>query len=1145
LNAERWQRIQQLVEDALARPEPSRDDFVVRAGGGDVALIAEVRSLLAAPEVEELPTRWLHGFADRRPARFAAGDRVAERYVVHRLLGQGGTGEVYEAQDEWLSVPVAIKTLTHVGSTDAAVQRLKLEGMLAREVWHPNVCRVYDLARHDDGDAAVWFLVMELLRGPTLAEHLSRRGPLSPVAALPLVEQMAVGLGAAHEAGVVHRDFKPANVMLVERDGGEQAVVTDFGTARAAAGADGEGRERDSCVVVGTPAYMAPEQVRGEEAGPAADIYALGVVLYELVTGVLPFSGDTSLEVARRRLDQDPVSPRQLRPNLETDWEAVILRCLEREPGRRYARVEDVALALGGRSPAREAGDPERTALGRQTLPAERDLFVGREGELERLKRHLADSRFVTLCGAGGMGKTRLAVHYGWRSLEDWPGGVWYCDLTEARGLDGVARAVAGPLGVELVRGDAMGQLGHAIAAHGRCLVILDNFEHVAGFADRTLGRWAETARETRFVVTSRERLNLGTVQTLLEVESLPLEHGMKLFATRAHRLRPGLVLSADAEMASVRDIVELVDGMPLAIELAAARVRVMNVSEIATQMRRRFQLLTGGRGTRHTTLEAAIESSWELLAPWEKAAWAQCGVFEGGFTLEGAEDVLDLGVWPDAPWVVDVLQSLLDKSLLRAWVPRDEPGEAGTRVRFGMYESLREYARLKLDDAEAVPHGGSGRNAAGAAEERHGRSYARYGTRAEVDRLDRHGGVARRHELRREFGNFMVAYQRALAREDDATTVGTYCAAAHVLFVRGPLETAVRLGREALERIRGPEDRARLLFMLGWAELFHGPRADAEAHLGAAIAAWHDLGDRVQEGVAVGTLAVLEMNQGRMKDATAHFEYELGVARELGNRVREGIVLNNLGECLRRQGRMDEARAHFEAALVVCREVGNRRVEGMLHNNLGQVHRREGRLEEARVHLEAAVAIAREVGSRMYEGNALNTLGLVEFGRGDLDAAAARFSAALVLNRETGARLNEGLTTGNLGYLFLEQGRIEEARAQYEAALLIFRELGNPFGTCEALVALGSLHLRQDRLDDAREALRQGEEVIRAAGGQIELGMLLCTRAELEHRSGAAGAARDAIAEGEAIAGRIGAGRDSELGRKLAAVRQSLRGEI
>jgi tetratricopeptide (TPR) repeat protein len=557
--------------------------------------------------------------------------------------------------------------------------------------------------------------------------------------------------------------------------------------------------------------------------------------------------------------------------------------------------------------------------------------------------------------------------------------------------------------------------------------------------------------------------------------------------------------------------------------------------------VRRRFQLLTGGRGARHETLQATIDGSWELLAPWEKAVWAQCCVFEGGFTLEAAEDILDLRAWSEAPWVVDVLQSLLDKSLLRTSVPRPEVGETGPSARFGMFESLREYARLKLCEPDAIPCAGSGGDAVRAAEERHGRFYARLGTQSEVDRLDQRGGVARRRALRREFGNLMIAFERALARGDDATSAATYCAAAHVLFLRGPLETAVRLGREVLDRVRGPEHRARILFVLGWAELFYGRMTDAEEHLGAAIAAWRDLGDRVQESVAVGTLAVLEMNQGRMKDATGHFEFELVAARELGNRVREGIVLNNFGECLRRQGRMNEARSHFEDALAVCREVGNRRVEGMLLTNLGQIHRRQGRLEEARTHLEAAVTIAREVGSRIYEGNALNTLGYLEFERGDFEAAGSHFSNALMLSREIGARFNEGLATGNLGYLRVEQGRLEDARAQYEAALTIFREVANPFAEGEALSALGSLHLRQGRLEEARESLRQGEAAIRAAGGQLELGMLLCTRAELEHRIGAVGAARATLGEADAIATRIGAGQGSELGRKLASLRERI----
>ena len=253
-------------------------------------------------------------------------------------------------------------------------------------------------------------------------------------------------------------------------------------------------------------------------------------------------------------------------------------------------------------------------------------------------------------------------------------GGVWFCDLTEARSLNEIASAVAGSLGVQLGRGDPVEQLGHAIAGRGRCLMILDNFDQVVDHAAATVGRWLTRAGETRFLITSRERLGLAGEQVQM-VGPLSIETGQALFVARAQRLRPGLQL-AGAEAEAVREIVRLVDGMPLAIELAGARMRVMSATQILAQMRKRFSLLTGGGSARHETLVITIDGSWELLKPWERSAWAQCTVFEGGFTLAAAEGVVDLGAWPDAPWVVDVVQSLVEKSLLRTWLPVAGTGE-------------------------------------------------------------------------------------------------------------------------------------------------------------------------------------------------------------------------------------------------------------------------------------------------------------------------------------------------------------------------------------------------------------------------------------------------------------------------------------
>src|SRR5438105_3213358 len=211
---------------------------------------------------------------------FHPGERLAGRYRLKRWLGRGGMGEVFEADDEELTIPLALKTLAPaLRDHPSAVLRLKREVLLARSVAHPHVCRVYDLGRHGGHADAVWFLTMELLRGETLQDRLSAGGRMTPGQVLPLAAQMAGALGAAHRAGTVHRDFKSANVMLVPDGSGERAVVTDFGLARPISQPLGDAHLTGSGMVVGTPDYLAPEQVKGDEPGPAADIYALGVVL--------------------------------------------------------------------------------------------------------------------------------------------------------------------------------------------------------------------------------------------------------------------------------------------------------------------------------------------------------------------------------------------------------------------------------------------------------------------------------------------------------------------------------------------------------------------------------------------------------------------------------------------------------------------------------------------------------------------------------------------------------------------------------------------------------------------------------------------------------------------------------------------------
>ena len=264
---------------------------------------------------------------------FDTGEVLAGRYRIVRFIAEGGMGQVFEARDELLGEAVALKTIRpDVLERPATAERFRREIQLARKVTHPNVCRVFDVARHRDTD----FLTMELLAGETLASRIRRDGALAPALALPIIRDLASALDAAHAAGVVHRDFKSHNVMLT----GKRAVVTDFGLARPVA--QGTGSTTAESGLVGTPAYMAPEQVEGRTVGPGADVYAFGIVMYELVTGTLPFGGDTPLRIATRRLTEAPPSPRVLRPDLPRAWERAISQCLARRPEDRPQPISGV-----------------------------------------------------------------------------------------------------------------------------------------------------------------------------------------------------------------------------------------------------------------------------------------------------------------------------------------------------------------------------------------------------------------------------------------------------------------------------------------------------------------------------------------------------------------------------------------------------------------------------------------------------------------------------------------------------------------------------------------------------------------------------------------------------------------------------------
>lgn len=284
---------------------------------------------------------------------FAPGSVVANRYRIERFLARGGMGEVYEAFDQELSERVALKTVVSTAcDSPRAERKLKGEVQLARRISHPNVCRIYDLGVHEPsgGRARVHFLTMEFIEGESLGRRL-KSGPLPSDEASAIARQLLGALAAAHEAGVLHRDFKSDNVMLRRAGSTAEAVITDFGLARALDPCR-PARVSDSTHMVGSPAYMAPEQVMGHELGAETDVFAFGVVFFEMLTGKLPFEGDSAIVAAMSRLSRTADAPSNVLEGLTRRYDELVLKCLQRERKRRFADARSVLAALEALPPS-------------------------------------------------------------------------------------------------------------------------------------------------------------------------------------------------------------------------------------------------------------------------------------------------------------------------------------------------------------------------------------------------------------------------------------------------------------------------------------------------------------------------------------------------------------------------------------------------------------------------------------------------------------------------------------------------------------------------------------------------------------------------------------------------------------------------
>ncbi|HEV7242611.1 MAG TPA: protein kinase [Thermoanaerobaculia bacterium] len=948
------------------------------------------------------------------------------RYEIRSLLGVGGMGEVYLAHDPHLHRPVALKVLGEAARTDEDLRkRLEHEARAASALNHPNILTVYDIGQLGEER----FIATEYVDGVTLRQRMTRGDP-SLRDVLDLGIQVASAIAAAEAAGLVHRDIKPDNIM-VRRDG--YVKLLDFGLARLIAAPEPD-RRTDPNIVRGTVFYMSPEQLRGITLDSRSDVWSTGVLLYELISGRLPFEGDSSSEVAATILRSEPP------PLLQRDGKPapprltmIIMLALTKDRARRYQTAQDLlwdlrelqadlthdAALVEGSDESRmattetvSASEPPPSNLPHMLTP-----MVGRDPErddvLSLLRRD--DVRMVTLTGPGGTGKTRLSLDVGAALLREMEDGVWWVSLAPIRDPRLVLFEIASTLDVH----EGGTPLPEAIAGALRektLLLILDNFEQVLDAAP-LIGQILAGAPRVKALATSRSPLRIAgereyavpplitpPLDLPLAPEALAAYPSVALFLERATAVKSDFALTAE-NAGAIAEICVRLDGLPLAIELAAARVKVLPPQAMLSRVDNRLKLLMGGSRDlpeRQQTMRAAISWGYNLLDDADKKLFAMLSVFRGGFTLDAAERLCESDV-------LDGVSSLLDKAFLRR-----DPASSDEQPRFTILETIREYGLEVLNEhgIEADVRRAHAQLMVSLAEEN------------ELD-LDR---------LHADDDNFRTAIEWAASANDAELALRLGASLWWMWHVRGRYSE----GRRAMETILAVPDGENV-------------PVRAKAQTGA------------------GAMAFFQCDYER---AITLLESSIGLARLHGDPMSLAQSLQYRGSIARERGDYEHAIDLHLLSRTIWAELEDRRNVARSLNYVGFASWLNGDVARTNELCAGTLLIFRE--RRDTEGAAWSLLNLAAaalYG-GDLTRAEQRLEECLSWSRAGGYQEGIAWSLNLFGYVLRARGEADRAETFQHDSLQLNWELGDRWRTASVLEALGGLR-RDPRLLGAASALR------------------------------------------------------------------------
>ncbi len=1002
------------------------------------------------------------------------GTQVGD-YELIEPLGRGAMGMVWKAWSPARSQVVALKLLRVVDHD--VVDRAVREGHVQARIQSDHVVELYEVFVHRRSPV----LAMEYVSGVTLLDMLQQRR-LSLLEADELARGLFRGLAASHQEGVIHRDIKPANVLVPAGDGPLQPKLADFGLARIE-GVVGGLTAID--VLLGTAGYMAPEQIGDPRtAGVPADLFSLGVVLYRIVTGRLPYQSARRADVLARTLAGRHTPVIDLRPEAPERMIAAIESALRSNPSERPASVDAFRGIWDGIAEPPTFVEPAEERVSSQApvdppsgVPSSNvvrppQALCGRQIELAQLESRLVDWPLTTLLGLGGVGKTRLAVE---AALEHRArgGSAWLVDLSEANDLVTLCTAVAAAMGGRVDGEAPVASVAKTIADSTRPLVVLDHAEGVARHLADTITTWAGVAPEARFLITTRRHLGLPG-ELLIELGPLTSDAAVALFEQQAQRVKPVFSLAEDNRGAVV-ELVARLDHLPLAIEIAASRVRLLPPARLLERLGPRLGLLR--RGASPSRLDTVLQWSWDQLPDWGRAALGACTVFRGGFTLEAADAVLGpiLSGVDGAPWPMDAIQVLVDHCLVRVSEPL-----SGVE-RFLLPATVRAFAAEQRVDNDAAL--------------RHARFYGALGRTDRMKPLTGRQGRLRTRLLALERANLRAGARRAITRSEPEVAAGCTLAWAWLARTHGPYDVSL-LQQILLQNGLAAETTARLYRSLGLLRRLSGRLEDALSAYGEAADRFAALCDARREGLARGNMADVLSDLGR--DGQSVEAYGRSLALLAGrHRASEAVIGGNLANLLRRMGDPAGAERAYRSALTISRQLGDQRAVGMTQANLASLLMDQGRLDQAEVAYAAALTTAEALDDTRTEGLLRGNLGLLRRAQGDDDGATSEFEASIALARQVGHCANECLACGNLGDLLLDRGDLPGAEEQLAIAVAL-GDRALPLAAGAFRGSLGELRIRQGDRAGGMALLAEAEAALDGRD-PVELAKVRARRARLD----------------------------------------------